>query len=130
MFSLIAGSLLLTGRWTCSCYWSKSARCLILLVDFVKSLRALYQLMSVGVGTKEVTLFSSSFCSLESIVLDKLMAFSRRILFYLFDALFFLNLYLLRISFILSTITSFLNFWLFLPTDVIGSMLPELIFPT
>ena len=122
---------MLIWEWTCSCCSSKSARCLILLVNFVKSLQTSYQLMSVGVGTKEGPFFSSDFCSSESTLLDKLIAFwSGAFCLISLILCFFLDLYLLRFSFLLFTITSFLNLLFLLGTDAVDRMLSRLNFRT
>ena len=134
LFSLIVGSLLLTWGWICSCCWSKSARYIILLMNFVKSLQTSYQLMSVGIGSKQGLLFSSDFSSsnsTDSTVLNKLMAFWLGAFCFISLLLwFFLHLYLLCFSFLLFTITSFLSVLFLLRTDLVGRMLSELIFRT
>ena len=65
--------------------------------------------MSVGAGTKKRPFFSSDFCSSDSLLI-------RSILFYFFDALFFLRSLPFAFFFLLSTITCFLNLQFLLPT--------------
>ena len=87
--------------------------------------------MSVGVGKKEGPFFSSDFCFSDSKVLDKLMVFgSGASRFISLLLCFFLDLYLLRFYFLLSTITSFLNLLFLLQTDVVGCIVSRLIFRT
>ena len=80
---------------------------------------------------KKNPLFRSDFCSSESTLLVKLMAFWSGV-FCLISLIlcFFLDLYRLRSSFLLFTITSFLNLQFLLRTDLVGRMWLRLNFRT
>ena len=104
------------GCWFCFCTsWSlTSAKCLILLMNLVKSLRTSYQFISVSVGINDGPFFNKVFWSSDNTALDKLIAFW----FGAFSMIslmssFFLALYCFCFSFLLSIAIFLLNLFLF-----------------
>ena len=105
---------------SCCCYfgcctgWSlTSAKCLILLINLVKSLRTSYQFIFVGVGINDGPFFNKVFWSSDNTALDKLIAFWSGVFSIIsLMSYFFLALYHLRFSFLLSIAIFLLNFLL------------------
>ena len=109
---------MLSGLTSSCCYcfccytgWSlTSAKCLILFINLGKSLRASYQFMSVGVSINDGPFVSKVFWSSDNTALDKLMAFwSGAFSIISLISCFFLALYRLHFSFLLSTAIFLLN---------------------
>ena len=95
----------------CCTGWSlTSARCLILLINLVKSLWTSYQFMSVGISINDGPFFNKDFWSSDNTALDKLITFWSGAFAKISLMLsFFLALHRLHFSFLLSMTLFLLN---------------------